>query len=55
MICCVFNAAGDAVGDVRYSEPTALNNVLEGEAIQVTTNNASSGACPVQCTIVIRR
>tara|TARA_B110000037_G_scaffold17080_1_gene17630 strand:+ start:171 stop:530 length:360 start_codon:yes stop_codon:yes gene_type:complete len=47
--------AGDAVGDVRYVEPTALNNVLEGEAIQVITNNASSGACPVQCTIVIRR
>ena len=47
--------AGDSVGDVRSSEPTALNNVLEGEAIQVITNNASTGACPVQCTIVIRR
>ena len=47
--------AGDTVGDVRSSEPSAVNSVLEGEYIKVTTDGASTGTCPLTVTFVIRR
>ena len=47
--------ASDAVGDVNTSSPTALNDVNEGEFIQVITDNASTGACVLKITFVIRR
>ena len=47
--------AGDAVGDVRTSEPTALNAVNDGDYIKITTDGASSGTCKCNFTFVIRR
>ena len=47
--------AGDAAGNVRTSEPTALNAVNEGDYIKMTTDGASSGTCKCNFTFVIRR
>ena len=47
--------AGDAAGNVRTSEPTALNAVNEGDYIKITTDGASSGTCKCNFTFVIRR
>ena len=47
--------AGDAVGDVRTSTPSAVNLVTEGDFIKVATDGASTGVCPLNCTFVIRR
>tara|TARA_R110000824_G_scaffold165017_1_gene341524 strand:- start:7 stop:363 length:357 start_codon:yes stop_codon:yes gene_type:complete len=47
--------AGDAVGDVRYSHPSAVNTVLEGDFLKVTTDGLSTGTCPLTVTFVIRR
>ena len=46
---------GDAAGDIRTVSPTGVNIVAEGDFIKVTTNGASTGACPLNCTFVIRR
>ena len=47
--------AGDAAGDIRTVSPTGVNLVSEGDFIKVTTDCASTGACPLNCTFVIRR
>jgi len=47
--------AGDTVGDVRTSTPSAVNLVAEGDFIKVATDGASTGVCPLNCTFVIRR
>ena len=47
--------AGDTAGDVRTVSPTGVNLVSEGDFIKVTTDGASTGACPLNCTFVIRR
>ena len=46
---------GDAAGDVRTVSPTGVNIVAEGDFIKVTTDGASTGTCPLNCTFVIRR
>lgn len=44
-----------AAGDVDTSEPTAANNVLEGDTLRVATNGASTGAVRCTITFVVRR
>ena len=47
--------AGDATGDVRTASPSAVNTVIEGDYIKVTTDGGSTGTCPLTVTFVIRR
>lgn len=47
--------SGSAIGDVVTILPSALNGVKEGDYIQVTTNNAGTGAVGMTFTVVIRQ
>jgi copper(I)-binding protein len=48
-------ASGSAAGDIDTAEPTALNNVLEGEFITITSDGGSSTTQPIDITVIIRR
>ena len=47
--------SGSAAGDVDTVEPSANNYVKEGEAIEIETDGASTGAQGVAVTIIVRR
>tara|TARA_R110002073_G_scaffold59232_1_gene149451 strand:+ start:118 stop:465 length:348 start_codon:yes stop_codon:yes gene_type:complete len=47
--------SGSAAGDVDTSFPTAANNVLEGDVIELITNGGSTNTHSLEFTIVIRR
>lgn len=47
--------SGSANGDIDTAEPTALNNVKEGDYITITTDGASSTTQPIDVTVIIRR
>ena len=47
--------SGSAAGDVDSSEPTAANEVSEGDTIEVLTDGGSTGAKKLVVTFVIRR
>lgn len=47
--------AGSAAGDVDVSYPTGANEVVPGDAIEIETDGASTGAVEVFGTIVIKR
>lgn len=47
--------SGSASGDVDILEPTANNEVVEGETIEIETDGASTGTARVAVTLVIRR
>ena len=47
--------SGSAAGDIDTCEPTAANNVSEGDFIAIATNGASTGTHSAHFTIVIRR
>ena len=47
--------AGDAIGDVRTSIPSAVNTVSALNLLKVSTNGGSTGTCPLTVTFVIRR
>ena len=47
--------SGSAAGDVDSSEPTAANEVSEGDTIEVLTDGVSTGAKKLVVTFVIRR
>lgn len=48
-------ASGSAAGDVDSVEPTAANTVVEGDAIEIETDGASTNTIAAGITIVIRR
>jgi hypothetical protein len=47
--------SGSAAGDVDVARPSGANSVAAGEAIEIETDGASTGAVAVFGTIVIRR
>lgn len=47
--------SGSAAGDIDTATPTALNAVLEGDYITITSDGASSTTQPITVTLVIRR
>ena len=47
--------SGSATGDLDSCSPTAANVVVEGDAIEVETNGASSNTIQVYGMILIRR
>jgi len=47
--------SGSAAGDVDTCAPTAANQVVEGQAIEIETDGASTNAVAVGITVVIRR
>ena len=47
--------ADSAAGDVDTAAPTALNTVVEGDAIEIETDGASSNAVSVFGNILIKR
>ena len=47
--------SGSAAGDVDSSEPTANNDINEGQAIEMITDGASTGTAKLLVTFVIRR
>lgn len=47
--------SGSAAGDVDSCAPTAANQVVEGQAIEIETDGASTNAVAVGITVVIRR
>ena len=47
--------SGSAAGDVDSAEPTAANEVSEGDTIEVLTDGGSTGAKKLVVTFVIRR
>ena len=44
-----------AAGDIDTAEPTALNNVKEGDYITITSDGGSSTSQPIYLTVIIRR
>jgi len=44
-----------ADGDIDTAEPTAANNVSEGQYITITSDGGSSTTQPLAITVVIRR
>jgi hypothetical protein len=44
-----------AAGDIDTAEPTAANNVSEGQYITITSDGGSSTTQPLDITVVIRR
>ena len=50
----VANAAS-AAGDVDEAIPTALNDVIRGDAIDVASDNGSTVACICNVTVQIRK
>lgn len=47
--------SSSAAGDVDACEPTGANDVIEGDAIEIETDGASTGAVAAGITVVIRR
>jgi hypothetical protein len=47
--------SGSAAGDIDIAEPTALNNVKEGDYITITSDGGSSTSQPIDVTVIIRR
>ena len=47
--------SGSAAGDIDTAEPTALNNVKEGDFITITSDGGSSTSQPIDVTVIIRR
>ena len=47
--------SGSAAGDIDTAEPTAANDVQEGQAIEMLTDGGSTGANKLNVTFVIRR
>lgn len=47
--------SGSAAGDVDTCEPTAANTVVEGDAIEVETDGASTNTVKAGICIVVRR
>jgi hypothetical protein len=47
--------SGSAAGDVDTAEPTAANNVEEGDYITITSDGGSSTTQPLDITVIIRR
>ena len=44
-----------AAGDIDTAEPTAANNVTEGQFITITSDGGSSTTQPIDITVIIRR
>jgi hydrogenase maturation factor HypE len=44
-----------AAGDIDTAEPTALNNVKEGDYISITSDGGSTTTQPIDVTVIIRR
>ena len=44
-----------AAGDIDTAEPTAANNVSEGQYITITSDGGSSTTQPLDITVIIRR
>lgn len=44
-----------AAGDIDTAEPTAANNVSEGQFITITSDGGSSTSQPIEITVIIRR
>ena len=47
--------SGSAAGDIDTAEPTAANDIQEGQAIEMLTDAGSTGANKLNVTFVIRR
>ena len=47
--------SGSAAGDIDSVEPTAANNVVEGDFIALATDGASTNTHTLHFTIVVRR
>ena len=47
--------ASSAAGDIDTAEPTAANNVEEGDYITITSDGGSSTTQPLDITVIIRR
>lgn len=47
--------SGSATGDIDTAEPTAANNVTEGQYITITSDGGSSTSQPIDITVIIRR
>jgi len=47
--------SGSAAGDVDSCVPTAANSVVEGDAIEIETDGASTNTISVDGVIIIRR
>lgn len=47
--------SGSASGDIDTAEPTAANNVSEGQFITITSDGGSSTTQPLDITVIIRR
>ena len=47
--------SGSGAGDIDTCEPTAANNVNEGDYIAIATNGGSTGTHSAHFTIVVRR
>ena len=47
--------SGSAAGDIDTAEPTAANNVTEGQYITITSDGGSSTTQPLDITVIIRR
>ena len=47
--------SGSAAGDIDSVEPTAANNVVEGDLIALATDGASTNTHTLHFTIVVRR
>lgn len=47
--------SGSAAGDIDTAEPTAANNVSEGQYITFTSDGGSSTTQPLDITVIIRR
>ena len=47
--------SGSAAGDIDTAEPTAANDIQEGQAIEMLTDGGATGANKLTVTFVIRR
>mgnify|MGYP005690453423 FL=1 len=47
--------SGSAAGDIDTAEPTAANDIQEGQAIEMLTDGGSTGTNKLNVTFVIRR
>jgi len=46
---------GSAAGNVTTAEPTAANNVEEGDYIKITSDGGASSVAAITFTVIIRR
>jgi hypothetical protein len=51
----ISHIAASSAGKQYTAEPTALNNVLEGSALECITNGGSTNTSKMEITFVIRR